>query len=176
MRKEKKYASARVTLNHSHHFSQIFNFERWENSIQFQTVMLIKTEFFGSKSNFQRKALNLGGWRFDQLFSSAKQFFPVLYVQDNVIKFQVIWGNHYISSSDQGNRTTPTRRCIKATQSFASQGSYICCKKVNFVFQQITSNLFQHVTSNCYLKSYGQITIHIRKISLAVSASPVLFI
>ena len=66
--------------------------------------MLIRTEIFGSKSIFQGKALNLGGWRFDQLFSSAKQFFPV---QGNAIKFQVIWGNHYQAANKEIGQLLP---------------------------------------------------------------------
>ena len=125
-------------LNHAHHFSQIFNFERWENLIQFQTVMLIKTELFGSKSSFQGKALN---FRRVTLWS-AVQFRETVFScsrQRHQISSDL---REPLSSSDQGNWTTPTRRCIKVTQNFASQGSYIRCKKVNFVFQQITSNLF----------------------------------
>ena len=105
---------------------------------QFQPVMLIKTEIFGSKSSFQGKALNLGGWRFDQLFSSAKQFFSCSRQRHQTSSDL----REPLSSSDHGNRTTPTRHCIKTTQKFVSQGSYIYCNKVNFVFQQITSNLF----------------------------------
>ena len=66
--------------------------------------MLIKTEIFGSKSSFQGKALNLGGWGFDQLFSSAKQFFPI---QGNVIKFQVIWENHYLAATKEIGQLLP---------------------------------------------------------------------
>ena len=36
-----------------------------------------------------------------------------------------------LSSNDQGIRTTPAGRCIKATQNFLRN---ICCKKVNFDF------------------------------------------
>ena len=78
-----------------------------------------------------------------------------------------------LSSSDHGNRTTPARRCIKATQNF---WSHICCKKVNFDFQGITSNLFKQVFKELRITVLSQITIHIRTIFLAVNASPVLFI
>ena len=99
--------------------------------------MLIRTDIILEANQAFRKTLRLGGDALIAQFRITRQMFNGCETGFSCSRPRHQTSSDFrepLSSNDQGIRTTPTGCCIKATQNFSS---HICCKKVNFDFQQI---------------------------------------